>query len=68
MFAAVAEVPFAEHAGGVTGGFELLGDGDFVERKLGDVVNGTQRPRLPLESLDAADSVDAGPRCRTVRS
>ena len=29
-----AEVPFAEHAGGVAGFFQRVGDGDFVERQL----------------------------------
>ena len=62
MCGVLAEVPFAEHAGGVAGLLEGLGDGDFVERQFRDVVHGPQRPALPVEAVDAADGVHAGAR------
>ena len=57
-----AEVPFAEHAGGVAGFLERLGQRDFIERQFGDIVDWSQRAGLPIEAVDAADGVDAGAR------
>ena len=62
MFGVFAEVPFAEHAGGVAGLFEGLSDGDFVERQFLHVVHRPQWPALPVEAVDVADGVDAGAR------
>ena len=60
MAAAFAEVPFAEHGGGVTGGFEGLGEDGDVEGEAGDVIGGAEGAGLPVEAVDAADGVDAG--------
>ena len=57
---AFAEVPFAEHGGGVTGGFEGLGEDGDVEGEAGDVFGGAEGAGLPVEAVDAADGVDAG--------
>ena len=58
--AAFAEVPFAEHGGGVAGGFKGLGEDGDVEGEAGDVVGGAEGAGLPVEAVDAADGVDAG--------
>ena len=60
MRVVLAQVPFAEHAGGVTRLLHGLGDGDFFQGQFGDVVHGPQGTRLPLKAADAAHGVDAG--------
>ena len=62
MLGVVAQVPFAEHAGGVAGFLQRVGDRDLIERQCGDVIDGPQRAALPVEAIDAADGVDAGAR------
>ncbi len=58
--AALANVPFAKHGGGVAGFFELLGDGGTVEREVCHIVHRTKRAGLPIEPVDATHGVDAG--------
>src|SRR5262245_58933113 len=58
----VAKVPLAEHARDVTRLSKRVGDGDLIKRKCGHVVDRPQRPTLPVESIDTADGVHAGPR------
>src|SRR5262249_7252639 len=62
----VAEVPLAEHACGVAGLFQRVGDGDFIEWQFRHIVDRPQWPRLPIEAIDSADGVDA--RARAVLS
>src|SRR5262249_37436248 len=62
IFALLAQVPLAEHAGDVASRLETLGEGDLVERKLLHVVHGAQRSAAPVEAVDTTDGVNTGPR------
>src|SRR5438874_2256548 len=53
----LAQMPFAEHAGGVAGFFQSLSDGDFVERQFDYIVHGAKRSAAPVEAVDCADGV-----------
>src|SRR5262249_22024607 len=50
------------HPGRVARSLQRLRDGDFVQREFSDVVHGPQGPAWPLESVNAADGVNAGAR------
>ena len=60
VFGRIAQMPLPEHRGRITRLLELVGEGVALEGELGDVVDRAQRPRPPVEAVDAADGVGAG--------
>jgi len=66
MFSGFTEMPFSEDGGGVASGFEALGENRAVEGEFGDIIDGTEGTRAPVEAIDVADGVDA--RARAVLS
>src|SRR5262245_57134689 len=58
----VAQVPFAEHPGRVTGIFHGLSDRDFFQRKLCDVIHRPKGTAAPIETVDVSDRINTGAR------
>ena len=60
VFSRVADMPFAEHGGGIPSFFQLHGDRVSVQGQFRDVFDGTQRASGPIEAVGPADGVDTG--------
>lgn len=55
----LSEVPFAEHACGVTGLLQLFGEDGSIEGQFGDIFDGAEGAHAPVEAIDSSDRVDA---------
>ena len=62
VIALIADVPLAEHACRVTGRLQRGRKDHAIERKICDVIHGTQRALAPVKAVDATNGIDSRAR------